>query len=213
MQLTLHATRRTPQGASRLVQAISAWSVRTRHAPSRHCRDARVYGQTTTVMNEIEYISPVEYTTPLPARIYVFLWNRTPRGVLRRRGVTFPTDKQKQTPGRRVPGVLVSFFCSGHPQNTHTLTHTLPRASRAGTCDAEPEHLREGIQEIEDGRLGGKACAVRRRGVNPPCDIDNNGSSNENDNKSNSNSDNNNKNAAGTHASDSCELLVGRSKQ
>ena len=34
MQLTLHATRRTPHGASRLVQAMSASSVKTRHAPA-----------------------------------------------------------------------------------------------------------------------------------------------------------------------------------
>ena len=45
MQFTLHATRRTPHGASRLVQAMSACSVKTRHAPSRQSRDARVYGQ------------------------------------------------------------------------------------------------------------------------------------------------------------------------
>ena len=44
MQLTLYATCRTPHGASRLVHAMSAWSVKTRRAPSRHCRDARVYG-------------------------------------------------------------------------------------------------------------------------------------------------------------------------
>ena len=30
MQFTLHATRRAPHGASRLVQAMSAWSVKTR---------------------------------------------------------------------------------------------------------------------------------------------------------------------------------------
>ena len=58
MQLTLHATRLTPHGASRLVQAMSAWSVKTRHAPSRHCRDARVYDHTTTAMHEIEYTPP-----------------------------------------------------------------------------------------------------------------------------------------------------------
>ena len=58
MKLTLHATRRTPHGASRLVHAMSVWSVKTRHAPSRHCRDARVYGHTTTAMNEIEYTRP-----------------------------------------------------------------------------------------------------------------------------------------------------------
>ena len=52
MQPTLHATRRTPHGASRLVLAMYAWSVKTRHAPSRHCRDARVYGHMTTAMHE-----------------------------------------------------------------------------------------------------------------------------------------------------------------
>ncbi|CAM9463532.1 unnamed protein product, partial [Laminaria digitata] len=41
MQL-IHTTRRTPHGASRLVQAMSAWSVKTRRAPSRHYKDARV---------------------------------------------------------------------------------------------------------------------------------------------------------------------------
>ena len=43
MKLTFHATRRTPtHGASRLVQAMPAWSVKTRRAPTRHCGDARV---------------------------------------------------------------------------------------------------------------------------------------------------------------------------
>ena len=62
MQLTLHATRRTPHGAPRLVQAMPAWQMKTRHAPSRHCKDARVYGHTTTAMPGIEYTSPIEYT-------------------------------------------------------------------------------------------------------------------------------------------------------
>ena len=31
-------------------QSMSAWSVKTRRALSRYCRDARVYGHTTTVM-------------------------------------------------------------------------------------------------------------------------------------------------------------------
>ena len=60
MQLALHAARQTPHGTWRLVQAVPAWSVKTRQAPSRHYRDARVYGHTTTVMHEIEYISPIE---------------------------------------------------------------------------------------------------------------------------------------------------------
>ena len=37
------ATRPTPHGASsRLVKSKSAWSVKTRRSPSRHCSDARV---------------------------------------------------------------------------------------------------------------------------------------------------------------------------
>ena len=53
MQFTLHATRRTAHGASRLVQAMSAWLMKTRRAPSRHSRDARIYGHTTTAMHKL----------------------------------------------------------------------------------------------------------------------------------------------------------------
>ena len=48
MRFTLHATRRTPHGASRLEQAMSAWLEKTRRALSRHRKDVRVYGHTTT---------------------------------------------------------------------------------------------------------------------------------------------------------------------
>ena len=58
MQLTLHATRRSLRGASHLVLAMSAWSVKNRCAPSRHCRDARVYGHTTTAMHDNEHCPP-----------------------------------------------------------------------------------------------------------------------------------------------------------
>ena len=58
MQLTLHATRPTSHGASRLVLAIFAWSVKTRRALSQHCKDARVYGHTTTAMHHNEYPPP-----------------------------------------------------------------------------------------------------------------------------------------------------------
>ena len=53
MQFTLHATRRTPYGASRLVQAMPAWLAKTRRAPFRHSRDARLYGHTTTAMHKL----------------------------------------------------------------------------------------------------------------------------------------------------------------
>ena len=48
----------TSRFASRLVLAMSAWSVKTRRAPSRHRRDARVYGHTTTVVHDNEYAPP-----------------------------------------------------------------------------------------------------------------------------------------------------------
>ena len=53
MQLTLHATRSIPHGASRLVQEMSARSLKSRRAPSRHCSDTRVYGHTTTAMHNM----------------------------------------------------------------------------------------------------------------------------------------------------------------
>ena len=54
MQLTLHATGGTPHGAWRLVLAMFVSSVKTRRARSGHCRDARVYGHTTTAMHDNE---------------------------------------------------------------------------------------------------------------------------------------------------------------
>ena len=60
MQSALHATRRTPHGASRLVLAMSSWSVKTRRAPSGHCKDAKTYGHTPTATHDNEY-------TPSPA--------------------------------------------------------------------------------------------------------------------------------------------------
>ena len=47
MQPPVHATRQTPLGASRFSQAMSAWSVQTRRAPSRYYNDTRVNGHRT----------------------------------------------------------------------------------------------------------------------------------------------------------------------
>ena len=63
MQLILYATRLTPHGASRLGQAMSVSSSKTRRAPSRHCRDARVYGHTTTAMHGMR-TPPPSLSTP-----------------------------------------------------------------------------------------------------------------------------------------------------
>ena len=75
MKFTIHATRRIPHGASRLVQAISAWLVKTRRAPSRHNRDARAvwsygYGHAQT-----EYTpppSPPPLISPPPPPLALF---------------------------------------------------------------------------------------------------------------------------------------------
>ena len=53
-----HATRRTPHGATCLEKAMSAWSMKTRRAPSRHRRDARVYGHATTAMHDLSTPPP-----------------------------------------------------------------------------------------------------------------------------------------------------------
>ena len=53
IRLTLHATCRTTHGVSPLVQTMPAWSVKTRHAPSWHCKDARTYDYTTTAMHDM----------------------------------------------------------------------------------------------------------------------------------------------------------------
>ena len=58
MKLALRATRPTPHGSSRLVQAIAAWSVKTRRVPSRHCGGARVYGHATTAMHDMSTQTP-----------------------------------------------------------------------------------------------------------------------------------------------------------
>ena len=53
VQLTLHATRRIPHGASRLVQAMPVWWAKSRRAPPRHCRNVRGCGGTTTAMHDM----------------------------------------------------------------------------------------------------------------------------------------------------------------
>ena len=67
VQLTLRATRPTHYGATRLVQVMSAWSVKTRRTPPRHCRDAKIYGHTTTAVNGT--------TTPPPPPPLVVEWS------------------------------------------------------------------------------------------------------------------------------------------
>ena len=121
-------------------------------------------------------------------RINIFGGKEHPRAFSEGRGVIF--QQHKEHPGVKFPrGVDLFFFVRGTPR-THTHTHktyNLPRTSRAGIHDVGPKHLRENIQEAEEGRLGnlapfaaggghsrsrrravGEPCAVRRRGMTPP---------------------------------------------
>ena len=109
MQLTLHATRRTPHGASRLVRAMSAWLVTTRRAPSRHSRDARVYGHTTTAMHKLSTVPP-PFMTSLCFAVLFCTWLVRRRKTCARKGcyVTPPP-----TPPPFLYGLLcfVVLFC------------------------------------------------------------------------------------------------------
>ena len=69
MQITLHATCPTPNGASRLVRAMPAWSAKTRPALSRHYRDARVY-----TLRSYRYGHAWTEYTPLGPKIACYLW-------------------------------------------------------------------------------------------------------------------------------------------
>ena len=69
-QFTLRATRRTPHGASRLAQTMSAWLATTRRASSRHSRGARVYGHRTTAMHKL--------STPPPGSAWLVKTRRAP---------------------------------------------------------------------------------------------------------------------------------------
>ena len=82
MQLILHATRRRPHGASRLVHAISACSLETRWDPSRHCRDARGYGRATTAMHELVQRPPPPSCRLTWCSHLFFCGNPLPRSVV-----------------------------------------------------------------------------------------------------------------------------------
>ena len=78
MQFTLHATRRTRHGASRLVQAnVCLWLVKTRRAPSRHSRDTRVYSHATTAMHNTPRPPALWWLAPCSSRRRASLLRRS----------------------------------------------------------------------------------------------------------------------------------------
>ena len=102
MQFILHATRRTPNGASRLVQAMSAWLRKTRRAPSRRSKDARVYGHTITATHKLSTppppLPPVSGTTHFQPLPYILVILSTTRSV--RMAIHVPTLHMGRFPRR-----------------------------------------------------------------------------------------------------------------
>ena len=88
MQLTVHATRRTPHGSSGFVQVAIAWSVKSLRAPPRNCRDARVYGANTRDMHDVSTLPPRSPTTrPSPASLSMSSAEFSDTGVTTKEGV------------------------------------------------------------------------------------------------------------------------------
>ena len=104
MQFTLHATRRTPHGASCLVLAIPAWLVKTRRAPSRHSRNARVYAHTTTAMHKLSTPPPLvvggfshigSRNTGAPSRKGCVVNGQMPKAQVTTEYAAFPSSHRK----------------------------------------------------------------------------------------------------------------------
>ena len=90
MQPTLHATHRTHHGASRLVHAMSAWSVKTEvlHPETVEMRRSNSYSHMTTAMHEMSTPPPNtakhETNAPPPHRALsaaprTYVWNSPAR--------------------------------------------------------------------------------------------------------------------------------------
>ena len=135
MQLTLHATRSTPHDASRLVQAISAWSVKTRYSPFQHCRDARV--RLRPGMN-------IEYTPPFPT-MPTSLWRKSLYSVA---GVILCTYDLALTP----PGVLSPVHPRYHSVTRLILCPLYP-ASAARLCSGQDPGSIEASDESDLSQL------------------------------------------------------------
>ena len=93
----------TPHGASHVVQAVSAWSVKTRRVPSRHCRDATVYGRVTTTMHHM-------ITPPPPYSLSSLRnFNSTPALV----ALTLPYPSHTASTSVRIPLINGMFALAG----------------------------------------------------------------------------------------------------
>ena len=121
-------------------------------SPSRHCRDARVYGHTTTAMRDIEYPPPIEYTPPPPS------FSPPPLGPI----LTSTTRARTATGG----GVRLFSFRGPYQYRLSGTCYFLEGHTH---CDASPtpraHQLRVGSTKRCAGRQrvgGGRACQAGR---------------------------------------------------
>ena len=90
-----------------LVHATSAWSVKTRRAPSQHRTDARVYGRTTTAMHDIEYTPPIPLRSGRKGGCFFFCT------LLRHGGAVYPNNVPEKEP-KRCPWYALCMGCGRH---------------------------------------------------------------------------------------------------
>ena len=155
MQPTLHATRPTPHSASRLVQAMPAWSVKTRCVPSMYYREARVYVKPYYYGHAVH-----EYTSlPLSPSLHRFTppatKRRPPVGPLR---LQPPTGAARQGIGRplRLLGVH---------RNTRWGSARAACASRLASFPTEPSR---GCCRFARERTAAPGRSARKGGASAP---------------------------------------------
>ena len=130
-----------------LVLAMSARSVKTQRAPSRHCRDARAYGHTTTAMHDNKHTNPTYphlSIQPFSTQQKERNKKRTPRFVFARL-VLEVVSREVLDHGLRVDREHPS-FCLGHRD---------PHPCRACLPPAQPVRA---AQVVDEGLSGRSEC-------------------------------------------------------
>ena len=134
--------------ASRLVHAMSSWLAKTRRAPSRHSRDARVYRSYDYGHAQTEYTPPPPPPTPM-----------LPSPPRKGRVVNDQMTTVTQARIRTQPNQTQSTHRPTH-QPTHVLSHTnptqpsptLPNATpRCSRCQGKNEHFWPGVRQAWTG--------------------------------------------------------------
>ena len=128
------------------LQAMSSWSVKTRRAPSRHCRDARVYDHRTTAMHDIDYPPPVPFRRASPT---TDAWRCLFRSASSLCHLTMNRFAASRTPRYHLP----AFFAA----TVHTGV-SIPYTN--GVCSVDPSVARNTLRSLQQG-IGANHVVVR----------------------------------------------------